>query len=522
MAGSTFCSSRGISWVRFRVAPINRVITVSQLTVQKVAEDVEIVHRELGRLSVDQLLGTPSAASAADVLESHPTPLRPKTLSFLRKAASSPASPEDADNAERVLFACMDLMIEEQTASIGDMLRFYTERGRMIVDGKKIPTAEVVPWLQTQPDFRMREEMQNENRIFFKGIINPMLLAMLELTVRTVTERLGFENYARFIEAKKQVSLDKEAECFEKFLADTRDVYFSRITPWVENKIGRPFQDLSRYHALYLLRITRFDSHFPVNKLRDVIQRTCTGLGFDLPARPDIVIDISDYEEKSPDAMCVGIQVPGEIYVVMKPVGGLIDVETLLHEVGHAFFLGNMDQSLPIYYRRFRRSSALDETFAFLFMNLLENSSWLTGIAGFSRDKAATLRGLLQTKKLCLIRRYMGKFLAERELHETKEIKNSEPYCRRLREATGFVYEPEGYLIDMESDLYALDYLSAWAAAETLRDFLELRFGEDWFTRREAGEFLREMASNGRRYSVTDALMKFCGREPRMADFSAN
>jgi hypothetical protein len=509
--------------VRILAARIpSKVINVSQLTVQKVIEEIEAIHHDLGRLSVDLLLGTPSAMNTADILESHPIPLRPKTVALLRKAINAAATPEEVDRAERVLFACMDLMIEEQTASIGDMLRFYVEHGRMIVDGEKIPAVEVVPWLQTQTDFHKREEMRNENRIFFKGIVNPMLLAMLELTVRTVTERLGFENFARFAEAKKQVVFGDQAAAFEKFLADTRDLYFRRMTPWVEEKIGRPFENLSRYHALYLVRIRRFDGHFPVTALKGLVGRTCAGLGFDLSARPDVIMDVSDHRTKSPDGMCVGVQAPGEVYVVVKPVGGLIDVETLLHETGHAFFLSHFDPSLPVDYRRLRRSSALDETFAFLFMNLVENRSWLTSVAGLSPEEAASLSNLFQTKKLCLIRRYMGKFLAEKELHDSKDIKNPEPYCRRLHEATGFLYEPEGYLIDMEADFYALDYLSAWAGAETLRQFLELRFGEDWYARPEAGVFLKDIAANGRKYSLRDVLAMFCGREPQLPDFSAN
>ncbi len=81
------------------------------------------------------------------------------------------------------------------------------------------------------------------------------------------------------------------------------------------------------------------------------------------------------------------------------------------------------------------------------------------GHAARGRD---SLVRLFRTKKLCLIRRYIGKFLAEKELHEKGNIKDPEPYCRNLNRATGFVYEPRGYLIDMEPDFYALDYLSAW------------------------------------------------------------
>ncbi len=62
--------------------------------------------------------------------------------------------------------------------------------------------------------------------------------------------------------------------------------------------------------------------------------RTFQGLGFDLSARSDVISDISDGATKSPNAMCVGVDIPGEVYVIMKPVGGLIDAETQLHETG--------------------------------------------------------------------------------------------------------------------------------------------------------------------------------------------
>jgi hypothetical protein len=497
--------------------PKGRVL--SQLTIQKVAEEIDAVHHDLARLSVDQLLGTPSALSIADILESHPIPLRPKTLSFLRKSLKADQGPEDTAKTERLAFGCMDLTIEEQTASLGDMLRFYSERGRMIIGAEKVSALEVVPWLQVQSDFDKREEMQKEMSIFLKAIVNPMLLSILELSVRAVTERFGFNTYAKFSEAKKQVSFDERAGVFEQYLAETEETYYRRITPWVEEKIGRPFKDLSRYHALYLVRITRFDKFFPVSTLREKIVRTFDGLGFDLHARSDVITDTSDGATKSPNAMCVGVDIPGEVHVIMKPVGGLIDAETLLHETGHAFFLSHFDPSLPIEYRRLYRSSALDETFAFLFADLIENPAWLKTVAGMPQGDADSLVRLFRTKKLCLIRRYIGKFLAEKELHETGNIKDPEPYCRNLNRATGFVYEPRGYLIDMEPDFYALDYLTAWAAANVLRTFLEIRFGQEWFRREDAGAFLKQIASSGRRYSADQAILSCCGESPVLPRF---
>lgn len=493
---------------------------MGRVTLEKVVEEIDAIHRELARLSVNQLLGTPSALNAADILESHPIPLRPKTLSYLRQTIKESEDREEIPRIERALFGCMDLAVEEQTASLGDMLKFYFERGRMIIGQTKVPAVEVVTWLQAESDFDKREEMRKENTIFLKGILNPMLLGMLELSVRTVTERLGFANYARFSEAKKEVSFESYAGLFERFLEDTSEVYYRRIVPWVQERIGRPLADLSRYHALYLLRIREFDEYFPVSALQEKVGRTFSGLGFDPWSRADVVTDISDSPTKNPNGICIGVEIPGEVYVLTKPVGGLIDVETLLHEMGHAFFLSHFDPDLPVEYRRLYRSAALDETFAFLFMGLIENKVWLKKIAGLPEKTAEKLIDLYRTKHLCLMRRYVGKFLAEKELHETGDIKNPEPYCRHLKNATGFTYEPQGYLIDMEADFYALDYLMAWCGADVLREFLEIRYGVEWFERAEAGKFLQGMAWAGRRDSLEKALNSFCGEGLRLPDFS--
>ncbi|MFH1116333.1 MAG: hypothetical protein V1792_20665 [Pseudomonadota bacterium] len=495
---------------------------MSRLTVENVMEQIDAVHRDLARMSVDQLAGTPSALNTLDILQSHPVPLRPKTVEFLRKAVKSADSPEEAERIQRVMFGCMDLAVEEETASLGDMLRFYMERGRMHVGGEKIPALEVIPWLQSQADFDKREAMQKENSIFLKGIINPMLLGMLELTVRTVTQRFGYDNYARYSEAKKQVNFEETAETMRGYLKQTEDDYVTAMAPWVEEIIGRPFSQLSRYHALYLVRIRRFDEYFAVSRLGELTRRTFEGLGFDLSTRTDISIDMAESSTKNPGGICIGVEVPGQVHVFVKPIGGLIDVETLLHEIGHAFFLSHFDRELPPEYRRLYRSAALDETFAFLFSDLVENGYWLRKVAGMTPEQAEQLVKLYGIKKLCLIRRHIGKFLAEKELHETGDIKNSGPYCRHLEEATGFVYEPVGYLVDMEPDFYALDYLMAWGGAHVLRRFIEMRFGEGWFEKPEAGAFLKEMATAGRRDSLEKVLVSFCGEKPRLPRFSGN
>ncbi len=492
---------------------------MNQLTVESIVREIDAIHRDLAKLSVDQLQGTPSALKTGDILQLHPIPVSENTVTFLRKLLIQADTVEERARIERVLFGCMDLVLVQETASLADMLKFYMERGRMHVGSEKIPALEVVSWVQAESDFDKREEIRKEMNIYLKGIINPILLGMTELSIKTVTDKFGLDNYAKYYEAKKGVSFADYVPIFDGYLKDTADIYMQRMRPWVLEKIGRPFESLSRYHALHLLRISRFDHIFPASCLTDLVMDTFKPLGLDLSSREDIVLDISNDPSKNPDGICVGVEIPGKIFVLMKPVGGLIDVETLLHEMGHAFFLSHFDPELPVEYRRLYRSPAFDETFAFLFMDLLDNHSWLTGVAGMSAADASVLINLFRTKRLCLIRRHIGKFLAEKEFYEKGDIKHSQPYCNHLNRATGFVYEPQAYLIDMDSDFYALDYLNAWAAANVLRNFLEKNYGEAWFREPEAGGFLKKIAVSGRRDSVEAVITSVCGKAPTLPDF---
>lgn len=494
---------------------------MERLSVKGVVEEIDRAHAELAQLTVYQYLGSTSAQSALDILEAHPLPLSTDTVEFLTKSIRSSSDPTEVERLERALFACMDLAVARETAALEDMVSFYMHRGYMHVRGEKIPAPDVVPWVQAQPDFAKREEMRKENSIFLKGIINPMLLGILELTVRLVTEKFGYANYARYCEAKKRTPFSREAEVFGKYLEETREEYLRRMTPWVEKVIGKPFSNLSRYHALYLVRVKEFDDYFRPSELVNQVHQTFKGLGFDFRTRQDVVLDTSPSASKNPNGICLGVKIPGKIHVVMRPAGGLIDLETLLHETGHAFFLSNFSSELPLEYRRLYRSPALDEAFAFLFMNLIENTAWLAEIAGMQAKEAEQLADLYRTKRFCMIRRYIGKFLAEKDLHESRDIKNPVYYCRHLENATGFVYEPQGYLVDMEPGFYALDYLHAWGGADVLTRYLEAGYGQEWFKSVEAGDFLRGIASSGRKNTLEDALLTFCCSEMRLPRFFA-
>ena len=88
-------------------------------------------------------------------------------------------------------------------------------------------------------------------------------------------------------------------------------------------------------------------------------------------------------------------------------------------------------------------------------MQLLENSRWLTDVAKLDVSDAEKLTEEIRIKRLLLIRLHIGKFLAEKDLFESLNFKDSSFYCSRMNRATGFKYEPDGYLLDMEPEFYS-------------------------------------------------------------------
>jgi GTP-dependent phosphoenolpyruvate carboxykinase len=53
----------------------------------------------------------------------------------------------------------------------------------------------------------------------------------------------------------------------------------------------------------------------------------------------------------------------------------------------------------------------------------------------------------------------------------------------------------------MDGGFYSADYLRAWIRHAQLRAYLIEEIGEDWWRRRETGDFLRELFAEGTRPS---------------------
>ena len=90
-------------------------------------------------------------------------------------------------------------------------------------------------------------------------------------------------------------------------------------------------------------------------------------------------------------------------------------------------------------------------------------------------------------------------------------------YVELLADATKV--EPAGadYLGDIDAGFYASEYLRAWAFEAQLRAHLREKFGNAWFSKRDAGALLRELWAEGQKPTADELLEDVAGERLELA-----
>jgi len=225
---------------------------MDQVAYLNITNTIERTYKKLAILALDQSMGYSLGRGFSDIVPEDSILVDIDTVNELKEMAISEDDPEKRERIERALMACMDLTLELDTSSLSDMQRFYMDKGRMVVQGQKIPALEIVPWLQNQNNYELREEMTSELGIFSRAILNPIFLSILDVIQKTVTEKFGFSGYSEYAQFKRNCSFNDWQIIFSEYQSSTDKVYFEKTSIWVEEKLGHPLEDLNRSHALRL------------------------------------------------------------------------------------------------------------------------------------------------------------------------------------------------------------------------------------------------------------------------------
>jgi hypothetical protein len=387
------------------------------------------------------------------------------------------------------------------------------------LNGERIPYRRAASEQANEPDPERRAALQALRLELLDEQINPLHLEALQSS-HTLVRELGWNSYADACAELSQIDLEDLAAQARRFVEATDPVYERIMDPELERVLGVRLAAVRRSDLARFFRAPDLDADFPASGLVDSFTRTMAGIGIDLEAQPNVVLDTEDRPTKTARAYCAPVHVPQEVYLVVPRIGGREDYAGLFHEGGHAEHYANVDPTLPAEFRHLGDNS-VTESYAFLLEHLTEQPAWLRGVLGAADGDGVVLHA--RAVKLFFLRRFAAKIAYELELHGGGAELDAMPerYAQLIGDATRVQWTPTTWLEDVDGGFYVACYLRAWALEAKWRVALRERFGESWFSDPAAGEWLIGLWRRGQRLRADELAAEVLGEQLDLSDLAA-
>jgi len=308
--------------------------------------------------------------------------------------------------------------------------------------------------------------------------------------------RLGRGGYTETLAELTGIDFHALGRGAAEFLEATQDMYSECLAELVRKRLGLGLSELARADVAWAFRADDHDAAFGPDRMLDVATRQMNEMGLDAYQGGRVRFDTEERAGKHPRAFCVPVQVPGEVYLVLRPQGGHGDYRTFWHELGHAMHFASPSSDLP-FESRWLGDNSVTEGFAMLWDHLTADRLWLRRYIELSERDVQALERDFGVHELYLARRYAAKLLYELSLHSSEFMGQGAEYAERLSAATLFEYTEHDCLSDVDPAFYCARYLRAWQLEAVLSTTLKERFDEDWFRNPRAGVFVQELMSLG-------------------------
>jgi len=360
--------------------------------------------------------------------------------------------------------------------------------------------------LQNEPDPERRKIIDDSRREVHRQL-TPIISRLLKTTYEAF-QRLGYPEYIKAIEQLERIDLHELRDKMAESLPETEAQHRQALSEAVEKKLGLSLDEVHKRDVTYLFRSPEFDPIFDAERLLPSAEETLNRMGLDLYAGGRIKLNMEKRPKKSPRAFCAPLKVPHEVILVTMPSGGVSDYGSFLHELGHALHFANVAPEAAFEYR-WLGDNSVTEGFAMLFGHLLLNPAWLTEYLPAARSEhAAELDDYLKHARLCechVVRRYAAKIAYELALHDAANTEDKPTlYKKLLGDACLVEYVRDDHLVDLDMHFYCARYLRAWIFEANLASYLEKEFGERWFQKPSAGDFLLDLWKEGQKFTIEE------------------
>jgi hypothetical protein len=387
--------------------------------------------------------------------------------------------------------------ISKAIAPLTDKVSNMESAAKVMFEGKEIPYRQVGGMIANEP--------KQERRAGLFLAVDPVLDSLnlihteIEQTNQQLAKSLGYTSYNAMAQEMKEISLDEFKHTAESVLSSTDSLYSTLLKETIGRYLKLTPEKFYRYDTAPLFRGMRFDKYFPESSMVDAVKATYSGLGVDIDGEKNLRIDSEKRPAKNPRAVCYAIEVPNDIRLSIKPIGGPDDYSGLFHEMGHGQHYANTKENAFEF--KYLGEPTVTENFAFLSEYLLDNQAWLRLHTTMPTPVLKDFIRFQAFHRLFYIRRYSAKYLYELQLHQGVNAPQR-IYADLQSRSTGFVKIPSDekrYLADVDALYYSASYLRAWFLESQLNAKLSRDLGVNWFEHPQAGEYVRSLWANGDR-----------------------
>jgi len=397
---------------------------------------------------------------------------------------------------------------------------------------------DVSGWLQNTESNDTRKELSKKQNAAFNETLKEQKVEHFNKNTELMT-KLGYPQQVDFYSNMSGHNLRHLSNIGSQIIDKTEDVYNKNMGEYFKTRTGKDFSEADRSDVAFVISgpdpaMKEIDSFFPEENLVPLAAKTFDGLGIEFSKMskkvdyksldeykkdaiensdtetPRLLLDIAKRPGKDSRAYMTPVKIPSEIYLSVKPEGGLDDYEAFMHESGHSMHFAHSNPKNS-FAQNILGNNTVTETYAYLFEKMLMNKHWLKNMAGLTDKQAKQVVKRQALSDLYMVRRYSGKMQFETNLYDQKANKEGkidttkagELYSKTLTKSTGFKFPANKWVDDIDAGFYVADYFTAWTLEAQLKNHLEKNYGtkknkgEDWYLNPKAGEFLKELWSEG-------------------------
>ena len=465
------------------------------LSLERLRHEGETFMQELSREFYEASSGLKPNAELQPIYHKYRAILNEDALDVAREAfVGSAEGSEERRSARLLLDWQAETQSSRQLAELDE--REIAWEGDAVVrlpDGRELPYQRTSIELANSTDKDERAMIDRARAALVAKELAPMKRERFQRE-RDITESLDLAaGYNATWELLSGVSLTGLRDECAQFLRDTQAMWDETAPAEVKRVLGMSIGETTRADALALFRLREFDEFFPAREMESSIRRQVREMGVDPEANGRVLFDTGEREGKRSRAFCAPVQVPDEVYLVLRPHGGQTDWNTFLHELGHALHFANMRSDLPMEFR-WMGDNSVTEGYAMLFDHQMQDAGWLQRYTGLEKRTTPAFLRSAGFEELHFLRRYCAKLIYEAELYGGSLSWDALPdlYVEQLTGATTFQYSPADAFVDVDPRYYSARYLRAWQLQALLRETLVERYNADWWRNPRCGPWMVE------------------------------